>query len=76
MNIIWWTCCQIIDAEQYSWDKEGVLKAVNALFVERNTLFDNMIKKLDDYPELKRTLKGILFSGKTRSYQVCCHQWN
>ena len=68
MNIIWWTCCQIIDAEQYSWDKEGVLKAVNALFVERNTLFDNMIKKLDDYPELKRTLKGILFSGKTRSY--------
>lgn len=60
--------CQIIDTERYSWDKDGVLKAVNAILVERNTLFDNMIKKLDDYPELKHTLKGILFSGKTRSY--------
>ena len=60
--------CQIIDAEQYSWDKEGVLKAVNAILVERNTLFDNMIKKLDEYPELKQILKGILFSGKVKSY--------
>ena len=60
--------CQIIDAEQYSWDKEGVLKAVNALLMERNTLFDNMMKKLDDYPELKQILKGILFSGKAKSY--------
>ena len=40
--------CQIIDAEQYSWDKEGVLKAINAILLERNTLFDNMIKKLDE----------------------------
>ena len=60
--------CQIIDAEQYSWDKEGVLKAVNAILMERNTLFDNMMKKLDDYPELKQILKGILFSGKAKSY--------
>ena len=60
--------CQIIDAEQYTWDKEGVLKAVNAILVERNTLFDNMIKKLDEYPELKQILKGILFSGRVKSY--------
>ncbi len=60
--------CQIIDSEQYSWDKDGILKAVNAILVERNTLFDNMIKKLDEYPELKQILKGILFSGKVKSY--------
>ena len=60
--------CQIIDTESYTWDKEGVLKAVNAILVERNTLFDNMIKKLDEYPELKQVLKGILFSGKLKSY--------
>jgi len=60
--------CQIIDAEQYTWDKEGVLKAVNAILVERNTLFDNMIKKLDDYPELKQMLKCILLSGDDSSY--------
>ena len=60
--------CQIIDAKQYSWDKEGVLKAVNAILMERNTLFDNMMKKLDDYPELKQILKDILLSGKAKSY--------
>ena len=60
--------CQIIDAEQFSWDKEGVLKAVNAILMERNTLFDNMMKKLDEYPELKQTIKGMLFSGKAKSY--------
>ena len=60
--------CQIIDAEQYSWNKEGVLKAVNAILMERNTLFDNMMKKLDDYPELKQILKDILLSGKDSSY--------
>ncbi len=60
--------CQIIDAEQWTWDKDGVLKAVNAILFERNTLFDNMIKQLDEYPELKQMLKGILLSGKDSSY--------
>lgn len=60
--------CMIIDAENYSWDKEGVLKAVNAILMERNTLFDNMIKKLDEYPELEATLKRILFSGTRETY--------
>ena len=36
--------------------------------MERNTLFDNMMKKLDDYPELKQILKDILLSGKDSSY--------
>lgn len=60
--------CQIIDEENLSWDKEGILKAVNAILVERNTLFDNMVKKLDEYPELRLMLKGILFSGNAKSY--------
>lgn len=60
--------CQIIDTDQYSWDKNGVLKAVNVILMERNTLFDNMIKKLDEYPVLKEMLKGILFSGNDSSY--------
>ena len=60
--------CQIIDAEQLSWDKVGVQKAVNTILMERNTLFDNLIKKLDEYKELKQLLKGILFSGKKKPY--------
>ena len=62
--------CQIIDAQQYTWDKEGVLKATHDLLVERNTLFDDMVKKLDQYPELKELLRNILFEGKTRTFHT------
>ncbi|MCQ2235098.1 MAG: AAA-like domain-containing protein [Paludibacteraceae bacterium] len=62
--------CQIIDAEQYTWDKEGVLKATHDILVERNTLFDDMVKKLDQYPELKELLRNILFEGKTRTFHT------
>ena len=60
--------CQIMDTNGFSWDEQGVLKAVNVILMERNTLFDNMIKKLDDYPELKATLKRILFNGVRETY--------
>jgi hypothetical protein len=62
--------CQIIDVEQYTWDKEGVLKATHDLLVERNTLFDDMVKKLNQYPELKELLRNILFEGKTRTFHT------
>ena len=60
--------CQIIDAEQYTWDKEGVLKAVNALLKESNTLFDDMQKKLTQYPGLSDMMKSIIFGGKRVSF--------
>lgn len=62
--------CQIVDEEAYSWDKEGVLKATHDLLIERNTLFDDMIKKLDQYQELKDLLQSILFEGKTRTFYI------
>ena len=55
--------CQIIDAEQYTWDKEGVLKAVNKILGEGSTLFDDIVKKLDEFPELELTIRGVLFNG-------------
>ncbi|MCQ2256567.1 MAG: AAA family ATPase [Bacteroidaceae bacterium] len=60
--------CQIIDAEQYTWDKDGVLKAVNALLKEGNTLFDDMQKKLTQFPGLSDMLKSIIFGGKRVSF--------
>ena len=60
--------CQIIDAEQYTWDKEGVLKAVNALLKEGNTLFDDMQKKLTQFPGLSDMMKSIIFGGKRVSF--------
>ena len=60
--------CQIIDTEQWTWDKDGVLKAVNKILTEGSTLFDDIAKKLDEFPELERTIKGILFNGYRYSF--------
>jgi len=60
--------CQIIDAEGWTWDKEGVQKAVNMLIKEPNTLFDDMQKKLTQFPGLSDILKSIIFGGRRVSY--------
>ena len=65
--------CQIMDericgtelftTREAVWTKTGVLAAVKVLLKESNTLFDDMTKKLLDYPKLKEMLQSILFSG-------------
>lgn len=60
--------CQLIDQHQYTWDRQGVVDAVHDLLSEQNTLFDDMVKKLDDFPELRQLMKAILFSGERKSY--------
>ena len=68
--------CQIIDGEQYTWDKEGVLKAVNSLLKESNTLFDDMQKKLTQFPGLSDMLKSIIFGGKRVPFNYYNHDIN
>lgn len=60
--------CQILDKESYSWDKEGMLKAINALLKEGNTLFDDIQKKLTQFQSLSDLLKSIVFGGQRVSY--------
>lgn len=55
--------CQIIDAEQLSWDKNGVQKAVNMILNEGSTLFDDIVKKLNEYPDLEKNIRRVLFKG-------------
>ena len=62
--------CQIIDENNLGWNKEGVLKATQVILVERNTLFDDMVKKVDQFPQLRELLKDILFSGVNRTYST------
>ena len=56
--------CQIIDEKQLTWDKWGVLAAVNSLLKEGNTLFDDLTKKLTQFPEMAAMLKAILYNGE------------
>lgn len=65
--------CQLADervagTEEYPdreavWTKEGILASIKLLLKEPNTLFDDMTKKLLDYPQLKEMLQNILFGG-------------
>lgn len=45
------------------WTQEGIIEAVGILLRRPNTLFDDMIKHLAEYPELNTILPNILFNG-------------
>ena len=62
--------CQIIDESSLGWNREGVLKATQVILAERNTLFDDMVKQIDQFPQLRVLLKDILFSGVNRTYST------
>lgn len=55
--------CMLMD-EAKDWSHEGLLSAVRSILTEQNTLFDDMNKKLGDYPRLRRMLYQILFAGE------------
>ena len=57
-----------MDESGLTWDREGVLAAVNHLLKEHNTLFDDMEKKVSQFPTLAETLKAIIFGGKRVSF--------
>lgn len=67
--------CKIIDEDlteteqqKTSWSKQGVTEAIKYILGHNNTLFDDMTKKLSDYPELREILYKILFDGQSFPY--------
>ena len=63
--------CKLVDEElQFTWNKEGLLKAVNIVVKGPNTLYDDMIKHVTEYQELYNMLNNILFKGEYYPYQV------
>jgi len=72
--------CKLVDEEislgrefegkTAAWTKDGVLLAVRMLIAERNSLFESLTEKLDNYPELERILHTLLFVGKEVPYNA------
>lgn len=52
------------------WTKAGVLEAVKILLSEKNTLFESLIGKLHDYPEIKDMIYLLLFQGQVIAYNA------
>ena len=46
----------------------GEKLSVKALLKESSTLFDDIRKKLDDFPELRKCISGLLFDGSKIPY--------
>ncbi|MEZ3487414.1 MAG: ATP-binding protein [Lachnospiraceae bacterium] len=51
-----------------AWTSGGFQEAVKRIVYESNTLFDDVRKKLDEYPGLSKIIYVILFNGKNIAY--------
>ena len=56
--------------EKRAWTYAGYLEAERILLGEKNTLFESMVNKLYDFPELKDIIYSILFAGKESPYNA------
>lgn len=56
---------EIFPDKKDAWTKEGFLASIRLLVAEKNTLFESLTGKLQDYPELDEMIFEILFSGKS-----------
>ncbi len=53
-----------------AWTREGFFEAERILLSEKNTLFESLAGKLNDYPELNTLLKNLLFTGSVIAYNA------
>lgn len=56
------------------WSHEGLLKAVNELVHEKNTLFDSLAEKLYRYQALNQLLHDIIYCGKLEDFSAVDEQ--
>ena len=65
---------KMVDAGQYFTINRarqyGKTKSVRILLGESNPLFDSLVNKLEDYPELDKMLRELLFKGKEIPYVI------
>ena len=63
--------CQHIDRKLgKDWTAGGVQAAVKILLTEKNTLFDDMSKNLENYDGLREFTRSILIDGELKKYQT------
>lgn len=61
--------CYIIDEENYGWNADGVMLAIQDILNEKITLFTEFYNLMDEYPELKNLIKEVLH-GQYVNYSV------
>lgn len=59
--------CRLMD-ESFKWSENSVAEAVKIILKENNALFESLINKIEDYPDLYDYLYQILIEGRRISY--------
>ena len=63
--------CQIIDEDlKASWNEETMVRAVKLLLLENNTLFDDLVKNMENNKELQNLIESIVINGKIISFNL------
>ena len=63
--------CQIIDEDLgASWSEENMIRAVKLLLLENNTLFDDLVKNIENNKELKEYMFNLIMNGANTTYNI------
>jgi len=67
--------CKLIDEKlERNWTSNGVNDAVKLLLDEKNTLFDDLIKNLENYEDIYNSIYSIAIEGKTIIYNADAYE--
>lgn len=67
-------CKNIDEYLEKDWTIEGLQKAIKMALNEHNTLFDDVIKNLENYEEIKNVVNEILVYGRQVSYNPFAYE--
>lgn len=60
--------CNDYPDKRSAWTKAGFLEAIKLLLKDQNPLFESLIGKLNDFPELNDVISRLLFQGQSIAY--------
>lgn len=62
--------CQIIDTNELGWNKENLERAVKELLQESNTLFDDLIKNVENNIELREYIFDLIINVSEKTFNI------
>ncbi|WP_236897817.1 AAA family ATPase [Clostridium beijerinckii] len=62
--------CQIIDENQLLWDEENINRSVKELLQENNTLFDDLVKNIENNNEFKDYIFDLIINGTEKTFNI------